>query len=86
MAKGLFVVGFSVDEVLSIQAKAKKLLLEGKTIMSWSEGGVSATRQFAMPVQEVLAECAYALTQLDPDTYGQGSNTKLTAIPPHFPL
>ncbi len=86
MAKGLFVVGFTVAEVLEIQDGAKKLLKTGKTIMSWSEGGVSASRQFAMPVQEVLAECAYALTQLDPDTYGQGNNTKLTAIPPHFPL
>ena len=32
MAKGLFIVGFTVEEVLAIQAKAKKLLLEGKTV------------------------------------------------------
>ena len=39
MAKGLFIVGFSTEEVLAIQAKAKALWLEGKTIMSWSDGG-----------------------------------------------
>lgn len=86
MAKGLFVVGFTVVEVLAIQAKAKKLLLEGKTVMSWSEGGTSATRQLVMPVQEILAECAYALRKLDPQTYGTFQSTQLTAVPSHFPL
>ena len=86
MAKGLFIVGFTVEEVLAIQAKAKKLLLEGKTIMTWNEGGTAASRQFVMPVQDILAECAYALKKLSPETYGDSSSTKLTAVPPHFPL
>lgn len=86
MAKGLFIVGFTVEEVLAIQAKAKKLLLEGKTIMSWNEGGVSASRQFVMPVQDMLEECAFALKKLAPETYGKSSSTQDTAVPPYFPL
>ena len=71
MARGLFVIGFTAAEVLQIQAKAKELLLEGKTLMSWGESGSTATKQFAMPVREVLEECAHALPFLDPDTYGR---------------
>jgi len=70
MARGLFVTGFTVSEVLAIQRKAKDLLLEGKTLMNWSDSGTSAGKQFTMPVSEVLEECAYALRRLDPDTYG----------------
>ena len=33
-AKGLFIKGFTETEVKQIQANAKKLLMEGKTIMS----------------------------------------------------
>lgn len=86
MAKGLFVVGFTLEEVLAIQAKAKKLIMEGKTLMSWSEGGTSATRQLVMPVQEILVECAFALCKLDPETYGRSRNTRLSQVPYHFPL
>ncbi|MCH7228641.1 hypothetical protein [Haloferula sp. A504] len=70
MARGLFVTGFTVAEVLAIQARAKEFLLEGKTLMNWSDSGTSAGKQFTMPVDEVLAECAHALRVLDPDTYG----------------
>ncbi len=69
-AKGLFITGFTAEEVLAIQSKAKALLLEGKTVMSWSDSGTSVGKQFAMPVADVLTECAYALRRLDPDTYG----------------
>ena len=59
--------GFTADEVKAIQAKAKALLLEGKTIMSWNDGGgTSVTKQMVMPVAEVLEECAYALKRLEP--------------------
>ncbi|MFI3244723.1 MAG: hypothetical protein R3Y56_10780 [Akkermansia sp.] len=86
MAKGLFVTGFSTNDVLTILAKAKNLLKEGKTVMSWSEGGTSASREMVMPITEVLEECAYALKKLDPDTYGSARRTQLTSTPPHFPL
>lgn len=70
MAQGLFVIGFTIAEVLQIQAKAKEMLVEGKTIMAWSDSGSSVNKQFAMPVKEVLEECACALRVLDPATYG----------------
>jgi hypothetical protein len=71
MAQGLFITGFSVAEVLQIQSKAKELLLEGKTVMAWGDSGSTVTKQFPMPVKEVLEECAYALRVLDPATYGR---------------
>jgi len=72
MAKGLFVVGFSVAEVLQIQSRAKEMLTEGKTVMSWGDSGSSVGKQFPMSVKEVLEECAYALSLLDPATYRRG--------------
>ncbi len=71
MAQGLFITGFTGAEVLSIQAKAKALLLEGKTLMSWSDSGSSVSKQFPMTVKETLEECAFALQQLQPEVYGK---------------
>lgn len=71
MALGLFVIGFTASEALQIQAKAKEMLLEGKTLMSWGESGSTATKQFAMSIREVLEECAHALPILDPETFGR---------------
>lgn len=70
MAKGLFITGFSVAEVLTIQAKAKQMLMEGKTVMSWGDSGTSITKEFPLTVKESLEECAHALRVLDPATYG----------------
>jgi len=72
MAQGLFVTGFTVADVLAIQSKAKQMIMEGKTIMSWGDSGTSVTKQFPMTVKETLAECAYALRVLDPETYEPG--------------
>jgi hypothetical protein len=69
MAQGLFTVGFTVAEILQIQTRAKQMLLEGKTLMTWSESGSSAGKQFAMPVKETLDECALAFLKLEPETY-----------------
>ncbi len=82
-AKGLFLVGFSVKEVRAIQSKAKALLLEGKTLMSWSDSGTSTSKQFAMPVADVLEECAYALRRLAPEKFGK--NNKLSAPTSYVP-
>ena len=71
MARGLFITGFTVAEVLAIQRRAKELLLEGKTIMNWNDADTSVSKQFAMPVEEVLEECGHALRVLDPATYGK---------------
>lgn len=80
MAKGIFITGFTVEEVKAIQAKAKALLMEGKTIMSWTDGGgTSVTKQLVMPVAEVLEECAYALRRLE-----TANTTGATSAPGSF--
>jgi ABC-type sugar transport system substrate-binding protein len=84
MAQGLFVTGFSVAEVLQIQARAKELLVEGKTVMAWGDSGSSVTKQFSMTVKEVLEECAYALRVLDPATYGRRRNVAQSRVDPYF--
>jgi hypothetical protein len=71
MAQGLFTVGFTVAEVLRIQAKAKEMLLEGKTLISWGDSGSNASKQFPVTVKETLDECAHALRVLAPYTYGR---------------
>ena len=43
MARGLFITGFTVAEVLAIQQRAKSLLLEGKTIMNWNDAETSVS-------------------------------------------
>ncbi|NDD52885.1 hypothetical protein EBZ39_03225 [bacterium] len=80
MARGLFVVGFTQEEVEDILAKAKTFLLEGKTLMSWGESGSSASKEFAMPVREVLDECQHALRILDPGTYGRQRSVGTTVV------
>ena len=54
MARGLFITGFTVAEVLAIQQRAKEMLLEGKTIMNWNDADTSVGKQFSMPVDQVL--------------------------------
>ena len=86
MAQGLFITGFTVAEVLQIQAKAKEMLMEGKTLMSWGDSGSTATKQFAMSVKEVLEECEMALRALDPATYGTRRNVAQSSITGYLPL
>ena len=38
--------GFTVAEVLQIQAKAKEFLIEGKTLIAWQDSGSTASKQF----------------------------------------
>jgi hypothetical protein len=69
MANGIF-IGLAESDILAIRDKAVAMLKEGKTIMSYSDTGTSVSKQFAMPVKEVMAECKMALQALDPATYG----------------
>ena len=85
MARGLFITGFTVAEVLGIQRRAKELLLEGKTVMNWNDADTSVSKQFAMPVAEVLEECAQALRILDPATYGRPRIAVVSFINGHLP-
>jgi hypothetical protein len=85
MARGLFITGFTISEVLAIQQRAKEFLIEGKTLMTWNEAGSSATKQFTMPIDQVLEECAYALRVLDPTNYGKPRNCAASFIHGHLP-
>lgn len=80
MALGFFITGFTVAEVLAIQGKAKELLLEGKTIMSWNDSGTSVTKELPLTVRETLQECAHALRVLDPDTYGSPKRLAVSSV------
>jgi hypothetical protein len=70
MASGLF-IGLTECELLDIKAKALALITEGKTLMSYSDSGSSASRQMVMPAPQMLAEALFALSRLDPATYGR---------------
>ncbi len=67
---GLF-IGLTECELLDIKAKALSMITEGKTLMSYSDSGSSASKQFAMPPKEMLSEAMFALSRLDPATYGR---------------
>ena len=84
MARGLFIIGFTVSEVLAIQRRAKEFLLEGKTIMNWNDADTSVAKQFTMPVDQVLEECAHALRVLDPATYGRPRTVAASHISGHL--
>ena len=85
MARGLFITGFTISEVLAIQQRAKEFLIEGKTLMTWNEAGSSATKQFTMPIDQVLEECAYALRILDPATYGKPRTVAVSQVSGYLP-
>ena len=70
MASGLF-IGLTECELLDIKAKAVAMITEGKTLMSYSDSGSSASKQFAMPPKEMMSEAMFALSRLDPATYGR---------------
>jgi len=85
MARGLFITGFTISEVLAIQSRAKEFLIEGKTLMTWNEAGSSATKQFTMPIDQVIEECAHALRILDPATYGKPRTVAVSQVSGYLP-
>ena len=85
MARGLFITGFNVAEVLAIQRRAKEMLLEGKTILTRNDADTSVSKQFVLPVDMVLEECAHALRILDPATYGRPRIAVASFINGHLP-
>lgn len=68
MAAGLF-INFSVAEIEEILSAAKAAVLAGKQVVSYSTGGTSVSKQISMPVRDILDECNYALSILDPDRF-----------------
>ena len=77
MAQGIF-IGLTEEQLLSIRDKAVSLITEGKTLMSYSDSGSSASKQWAMPPKEMLAEAQYALYLFDPQQYS--ANVRSTVI------
>ena len=74
-ASGIF-TGLTVAEVEEIRAAVVKQLKAGKSIMSYSDTGVSVSKAWPIDPREVMAECNYALKVLDPDTYGSVRSTR----------
>lgn len=70
MAQGIF-IGLTECELLDLKSKALQLIMDGKTLMSYSDSGSSATKAFALPPKEMLNEAMYALSRLDPAKYGK---------------
>lgn len=70
MASGIF-FGLTECQLLAIRDKAVTMITEGKTVMSYSDSGSSVTKQFSMPPKEMLSEALFALSNLDPLTYGR---------------
>ena len=68
------------DQALALYNAAFNLLLEGKTYMEFSGEGTEFRTQFPIPVATMLAEAAYCLQQINPDTYG---NIR-TQVQPYF--
>jgi hypothetical protein len=68
-ATGCFLI-LSQQRIEAIADKAGSLLLEGKTMMSYSDSGTSVNKSFPMDIQTVLIECRYALQIKDPEQYG----------------
>ena len=85
MPRGLFITGFTVAEVLAIQRRAKEFLLEGKTILNWNDADTSVSKQFTLPVDQVLEECAHALRVLDPATYGKSRMAAVSSVDGYLP-
>ena len=70
MAQGYF-IGLTECELLDLKSKALQLIMDGKTLMSYSDSGSSATKAFpGMTPKEVLNEAMFALSRLDPRKYG----------------
>jgi hypothetical protein len=79
MASGIF-IGLTECELLAIRTKAVALITEGKTLMSYSDSGSSASKSMVMPAKEMLAEAQFALGILDPQQYPGSVRTKVIAV------
>ena len=84
MAKGLFITGFTEQEVLEILSTAKKFLKEGKTLMQWTDNGTNSQKEFAMPVKDCLDECRLALQTINPKKYGRKRNCSVSGVSQWF--
>jgi monoamine oxidase len=68
-SSGIF-IGLTEDELLAIKVQALADITSGKVLSSYSDSGSSATRSVTMTAKERLSEAMFALSRLDPQTYG----------------
>lgn len=68
-ATGCFLI-LSQARIEAIADKAADLLVEGKTMMSYTDSGTSVNKAFPMDIKTTLIECRYALQIKDPAQYG----------------
>lgn len=61
---------FTTEEVLEYLEAAKLSLKEGKSVVSFSSVGTSATMQWDISPLRMIEECTRYLQKVDPDTYG----------------
>lgn len=73
MASGLF-IGLTETQLLAIRDKAVADITAGRVITSYSDSGSSVSKSYALPAKEMLAEALWALSRLDPGTYGRRRN------------
>lgn len=79
MASGIF-IGLTEDELLAIRAKAVSAITTGLNLVSYSDSGSSASKQWAMPPKEMLSEASFALYQLDPKQYASLRRTTVIDV------
>lgn len=69
------------EDVLAIRARAKALVLEGKTLMeATGSNGKASRKQFTLPADQIIFECNAALKHLDPATYGRRRRTTYSVV------
>jgi len=61
----------------AIRDQAAAMILEGKTMMSYTDSGTSVGKKFAMDPQVALVECRYALQILNPMQYGNRDTVRV---------
>lgn len=66
---------FTEDDLLSILKAAKDSLIAGKSIVSWTSLGSSATLQWDIHPLTLIKECTLSLQKLDPTKYGRPVKT-----------
>jgi hypothetical protein len=62
--------GGRTDDLNNLMNNAFNLLMEGKTLMSWTGYGNESTKQFVAHPMKVIVEVQYCLKQIDTGSYG----------------
>lgn len=70
MASGIF-IGLEEQDLLDLRNKALAAMKQGRNLMSYSDSGSSASKQWSLPPKEMFDEAMFALSKLDPSTYGR---------------